>query len=148
MLKLNREAGRHAETAKALHIRNTELRALVSRLSSTERLQREGQRLGLVMPAAGKVRYVTIGRADARRAAGELRSDLLPPPGSYDTVTAEPRSLLPSAPVVAAPAAPGAVAPTASPAPASTSVPPSTPAPAAAAPAAQPAAGQAGGTGG
>ena len=74
LLKLNAQAGRNAETAKALRVHNNELRAKVSRLASGERLQRVGRQLGLAMSSAGRVRYVSIGRADAKRAARALAS--------------------------------------------------------------------------
>jgi hypothetical protein len=80
LLKLNAQAGRNAEKAKVLRIRNTQLRAQVSRLASSERLQRAGQRLGFVMPTAGKVRYLSPRPVDAHRAAKALRAwGTLPP---------------------------------------------------------------------
>ena len=74
LLKLNAVAGRNAETARTLSIKNARLRSQVSRLASSQRLQREGEKLGLVMPAARKLRYLSAGPADARRAARALRS--------------------------------------------------------------------------
>lgn len=73
LLKLNAEAGRNAEIAKGLRIRNAQLRAKVSRLASGERLQRAGRDMGLRMSIAGRVRYLSIGQGDARRAARALR---------------------------------------------------------------------------
>jgi len=74
LLKLNGIAGRNAEAARTLSIRNAELRSQVSRLASSQRLQQEGEKLGLVMPAASKLRYLSAGPADAARAARGLRA--------------------------------------------------------------------------
>jgi hypothetical protein len=113
LLKLNRAAGRHAETAKSLRIKNTQLRTIVSRLGSSERLQREGRNLGLVMPAAGEVRYLSARKGDGRRAARELRTELLPPPGSYEEVSSGRGEFVPAVPQnELPPPAPTATAPT------------------------------------
>jgi hypothetical protein len=74
LLKLNAEAGRNAERVKVLRIQNTQLRARVSRLASAERLERAGRDLGLAMSIAGRVRYLSVGSTDARKAAKALRT--------------------------------------------------------------------------
>jgi hypothetical protein len=74
LLKFNAEAGRNAEKARALRIQNAELRARVSRLRSSDRVERVGRELGLGMPAAGQVRYLSARPRDGRAAAKSLRN--------------------------------------------------------------------------
>jgi hypothetical protein len=74
LLELNAQAGRNAEKVKALRIQNAELRARVSRLASADRLERAGRELGLAMSIAGRVRYLSVRRGDARRAARAIRT--------------------------------------------------------------------------
>ncbi|MGB2710569.1 MAG: hypothetical protein WBC33_03570, partial [Conexibacter sp.] len=74
LLKMNAQAGRNAEQARKLRIANTELRGRVTRLSSAERLEAQGLKLGLVMPPPGNIHYLVArgdvdGRAAARRIA-------------------------------------------------------------------------------
>jgi hypothetical protein len=104
LLKLNAEAGRNAETVKALRIQNTQLRARVSRLASAERLERAGRDLGLAMSIAGRVRYLSVRSADPRKAARAIRS--------WDTLPSFAFAPLPAAP------APVVTAETEAPAPA------------------------------
>jgi predicted component of type VI protein secretion system len=74
LLKLNTGIGRAIETTGTIERQNADLRASVSRLSSEERIQRAAHRLGLVMPPAGEVRYLTSRpREDAARAARVMR---------------------------------------------------------------------------
>jgi hypothetical protein len=74
LLKLNAQAGRNAEKVKTLKVQNDRLHAKVSRLRSGDRVERVAARLGLVMPEAGSIRYVSIGSRDGSRAAGALRA--------------------------------------------------------------------------
>jgi hypothetical protein len=74
LLKFNAEAGRNAEKAKALRVQNAALRARVSRLRSSDRLERVGRELGLGMPQAGEVRYLAARPRDGRAAAKALRT--------------------------------------------------------------------------
>jgi len=74
MLKINAGIGRAVEHSSTLERQNAELRATVSALSSEERIQREAMAMGLKMPAAGEVRYLTArGAEDARKAARVMR---------------------------------------------------------------------------
>jgi hypothetical protein len=73
LLKFNAEAGRNAEKAKALTVQNAELRARVSRLRSSDRIESAGRALGLGMPAAGQVRYLSARLHDGVAAAKSLR---------------------------------------------------------------------------
>jgi cell division protein FtsL len=74
MLGLNAGIGRAVEKTSDLEQENTALRLDVSRLSSGERIAAEAQRLGLVMPNAGEVRYTEPAATDAARAGRVMRS--------------------------------------------------------------------------
>jgi cell division protein FtsL len=74
MLGLNAGIGRSVEKATTLEQQNTALRLQVSRLGSGERIAAEAQKLGLVMPNAGEVRYTDVRDADATRAARTMRA--------------------------------------------------------------------------
>ena len=80
LLKLNAGIGRAVEHSATLERQNADLRADVSRLSAPERIQQVAGRIGLVMPAAGDVRYVKSrqGSVDARRAAKVMRAPTPP----------------------------------------------------------------------
>jgi cell division protein FtsB len=69
LLKMNAAAGHNAERLESLRIQNDRLRARVSRLGSGDRVERVAGRLGLVMPEAGNVRYLTARSGDGTRAA-------------------------------------------------------------------------------
>jgi cell division protein FtsL len=73
MLGLNAGIGRAVEKATTLEQENTSLRLEVSRLGSGERIAREAQQLGLVMPNAGEVRYTDVHPTDATRAAQTMK---------------------------------------------------------------------------
>ena len=108
LLKLNTGIGQSIERAGALERPNAALRAEVSALSSEERIQRVALEEGMLMPAAGEVRYVAArGEEDASKAASVMR-----PPDPPETITT---------PV--APTATATTAPTADPA-ATTTAPP------------------------
>jgi hypothetical protein len=93
LLKLNAAAGRNAELAKKLRVENADLRGRVSRLGSGGRLQDAAANLGLVMPTAGSVHYLTSNPAvDARRAA--RRDGMSPLPYTSDIVSAAPEEAL------------------------------------------------------
>jgi cell division protein FtsL len=74
MLGLNAGIGRAVEEATTLEQDNTSLRLEVSRLSSGERIAAEAQRLGLVMPNAGEVRYPDVHASDAARAVRTMKA--------------------------------------------------------------------------
>jgi hypothetical protein len=76
MLEMNAGIGRAVEKTGTLERQNADLRATVSQLSSEERIQREAVRMGLVMPPAGEVHYLTSRgpKADAARAAKVMRA--------------------------------------------------------------------------
>jgi hypothetical protein len=76
MLEMNAGIGQAVEKTGTLERQNADLRATVSQLSSEERIQREAGRMGLVMPPAGEVHYLTSRgpKADAARAAKVMRA--------------------------------------------------------------------------
>jgi hypothetical protein len=76
MLEMNAGIGRAVEKTGTLERTNADLRATVSQLSSEERIQREAAEMGLVMPPAGEVHYLTSRgpKADAARAAKVMRA--------------------------------------------------------------------------
>jgi hypothetical protein len=76
MLEMNAGIGRAVEKTGTLERQNADLRGTVSQLSSEERIQREAARMGLVMPPAGEVHYLTSRgpKADAARAARVMRA--------------------------------------------------------------------------
>jgi hypothetical protein len=74
MLGLNAGIGRAVEQTSSLAQQNSALRMEVSRLSSSERIAGEAQRLGLVMPNAGEVRYLRSHTTDGTRATRVMRA--------------------------------------------------------------------------
>jgi hypothetical protein len=76
MLEMNAGIGQAVEKTGTLERQNADLRATVSQLSSEERIQREAAKMGLVMPPAGEVHYLTSRgpKADAARAAKVMRA--------------------------------------------------------------------------
>jgi hypothetical protein len=111
LLKLNATAGRNAEVAKKLRIQNADLRGRVSRLGSSEHLQKEAEGLGFVMPTAGDVHYLAANPAlDAKRAAHH--AELSPLPFSTDIVSVQPAEPPLPAPLAPASGATGAATPT------------------------------------
>ena len=76
MLEMNAGIGRTVDKTGTLERTNADLRATVSQLSSEERIQREAAGMGLVMPPAGEVHYLTSRgpKADAARAAKVMRA--------------------------------------------------------------------------
>jgi hypothetical protein len=98
LLELNAGIGRDVERSASLLRRNGELRAQVSRLSSSERIQTEAGALGMVMPPAGAVSYLRARGPKDARAAGEAiergrfapGAEAMPLPGSMPGQQAVP----------------------------------------------------------
>ena len=139
LLQMNREIARDADRISALKRENARLRSTRPRLGSSERIQESAAQLGLVLPAAGEVRYLKARPSvDARRPrSGSPRRTSrtsLPSPWhrsrslpSTDPAVTDPAAADPAAtdPAAADPAA------TTTPAdPAATTAPPTTTAPA------------------
>ncbi len=76
LLRLNSSIGRAVAQSANLERHNSELRVAVSRMSSEQRVQAMGAKLGLVAPDAGRVTYLTArGSQDARDAAQALSAN-------------------------------------------------------------------------
>jgi hypothetical protein len=130
LLKLNAEAGQYAEIAKKLRVDNADLRGKVSRLGSGGRLQDAAAQLGLVMPRADDVNFLTANEGiDARRAA---RHGAMPPwTDTGDIVTSIPEEpLAPPASSIVPAQQPLAAGTTGAAAPVSATTAPATTAPA------------------
>ncbi|MEX0992664.1 MAG: hypothetical protein WDZ37_01575 [Solirubrobacterales bacterium] len=132
LLKLNAQAGRNAEEARKLRIANTELGATATRLSSAERLQAAGEKLGLVMPPPGSIHFLRSRKAaDGKFAARMIKQGAALPdataipvvvdpassetgaPVETDPVTTQPAPAAPAEPVAEAPATGGGTVPAA-----------------------------------
>jgi hypothetical protein len=134
LLKLNSGISRAVETATTLERQNADLEAAIARKSAPDRIESGATTLGMLMPAAGDVGYLTAGPRDAARAVRRMQ----PPSEEAAALLANhgivPGSLATPPPTAdpAATAAPATTAePTATPAPVATAVPTATPAPAA-----------------
>ena len=69
LLKLNSGISRAVETTTTLERQNAALEQSIAKLSATDRIQKGAEALGLVLPAAGDVGYLTAGSRgrEARR---------------------------------------------------------------------------------
>jgi hypothetical protein len=73
LLKLNTGISRAVETTSTLQRENSTLEARIAKLSSTDRIQDRAAALGMVMPPAGEVGYLTARPLkDARKAAATM----------------------------------------------------------------------------
>ena len=99
LLKLNSGISRAVETTTTLERQNAALEQSIAKLSATDRIQKGAEALGLVLPAAGDVAYLTAGSQDAKRAADRMT----PPSDEARALLAnggvEPGSLITAAPV-------------------------------------------------
>jgi cell division protein FtsL len=125
MLQLNAGIGRAVTSADTLERQNATLRADISRLDSGEQIQKVATELGMVMPAAGDVRFLDARRADGARAAANVTAPAPAPPAATQAAVQTPAGPAAAAavqPQQAAqaqvqPAAPSATATTATAAP-------------------------------
>jgi hypothetical protein len=140
LLKLNSGISRAVETTVTLERQNADLEASIARLSSPDRIESGATALGMVMPPAGDVSYLTARPQDApaalRRmeppseAAAALLANHGIVPGSLADVAAAAPVTQTAPPVTSTTTA----TPAATPVPTATPAPVSTPAPAVAAP--------------
>ena len=93
LLKLNAGISRAVTAADTFERQNASLREDISKLDSGERIQGVAAKLGMVMPAAGDVRYLDGRGADAARAAAAIK-----PPDPVDPDGARPRPTTASRP--------------------------------------------------
>ena len=84
LLRMNRDIAATAQKAETIKRENARLRGDLARLGSSERIQTAAAQRGLVLPAAGEVRYLKANPgADGRNALARLKA------GS-GTATADP----------------------------------------------------------
>ena len=101
LLKLNSGISRAVETTTTLERQNAGLEAAIARLSSPDRIESGANTLGMLMPAAGDVRYLTSGSQDAAKAVRRMQ-----PPSDAAAALLANRGIVPgSLADVAAPAA-------------------------------------------
>ena len=86
LLKLNAGIGASVERAATLERQNSQLREVVAQLGSTDRIQAEAQRRGLVVPPAGAVTF--LGK-DGKRIGGDAASALAAATAADATAGAE-----------------------------------------------------------
>jgi cell division protein FtsL len=116
MLQLNAGIGRAVTSADTLERQNSTLRAAISELDSGERIQKVATDLGMVMPAAGDVRFLDARQADGARAAANVTAPAPPPAAATQAAVQSP----------AGQAAPAAVQPQQPVQPAQSATPPAT----------------------
>jgi hypothetical protein len=140
LLKLNSGISRAVETTTTLERQNADIEAAIARLSSPERIDTGARTLGMIMPAAGAVSYLTAGPQDASRAVRRMQppseeaaallanggvepGSLAPSPAAPATTTSTTTSTPATAPTDPAPAA-ATTTPAATDAPPTTTTPP------------------------
>jgi cell division protein FtsL len=75
LLRMNRDIAATAEKAETVKRENARLRGNLARLGSSERIQTVAAERGLVLPAAGEVRYLKANPgADAKNAVRRLKA--------------------------------------------------------------------------
>jgi hypothetical protein len=124
LLKLNSGISRAVETTATLERQNGDLETRIASLSATDHVQQGALQLGMLMPAAGDVAYLTPHRGDAARAVSAMK----PPSADAAALLANngivPGSLAAAPPVAAPPST--TVTPAATAAPVATPQPPAT----------------------
>lgn len=100
LLQLNTGIGRAVQSAATLERANQDLRTRNATLDATERVQQVAQDLGMVMPAAGQVRYLRAGAATPAAAAAGLSA-----PAPVLQQSTVPAPVPQATPAVGAPAA-------------------------------------------
>jgi hypothetical protein len=73
LLKLNSGISRAVETTTTLERQNAALEASIARLSSPDRIETGATTLGMLMPPAGDVDYLSAGRGDAAKAVARMQ---------------------------------------------------------------------------
>jgi hypothetical protein len=131
LLKLNSGISRAVETTTTLERQNADLEAAIARLSAPDRIESGASSLGMLMPPAGDVTYLSPGLQDPAKAVRRMQ----PPSEDAAALLANrgvvPGSLVAAAPAPVTPAAATTPTPAATPVPAATPAPAVTPAPAA-----------------
>jgi cell division protein FtsL len=118
LLRMNRDIATTAQKAETIKRENARLRGDLARLGSSERIQSAAAQRGLVLPAAGEVRYLKADPdADARNALARLKAgggtpaadEGVPPAQAEPGETAQEQTAAPTA--APQPATPPAAAP-------------------------------------
>ena len=144
LLKLNSGISRAVTTTTTLERQNADLEASIAQLSATDRIQTGAAGLGMLMPPAGDVGYLSAGPQDASRAVRRMQppseeaaallanSGIVPgsladvaPPVAPSTVTLAPADTT-TATAPAATTDPAAAAPVVTPAPVTPAAPAAT----------------------
>src|SRR5215218_2330283 len=73
LLKLNSGISRAVETTATLERQNADIEASIARLSSPDRIESGASTLGMVMPPAGDVSYLTAGPQDPSNAVRRMK---------------------------------------------------------------------------
>jgi cell division protein FtsB len=73
LLKLNAGISRAVETTTTLERQNATLEASIARLSAPDKINTNARALGMVLPPAGEVGYLTPGSQDAERAVRRMQ---------------------------------------------------------------------------
>jgi hypothetical protein len=110
LLKLNSGISRAVETTTTLERQNADLEASIARLSSPDRVESGAATLGMVMPPAGDVSYLSPGPNDAANAVRRMQ-----PPSEDAAALLANHGIVPGS--LAAPVTPVAAAPAATPEP-------------------------------
>ncbi len=74
LLKLNTSIGRSISLSSALQSRNDLLRASISALSDSQRIERLATRLGMVMPGPTSILFLDAGHTSAAKAAASIHA--------------------------------------------------------------------------
>jgi cell division protein FtsL len=100
VLRLNRTIATTTQKASALKQENARLVLLQAKLGSTERIQSEAARNGMVLPAPGDVRYLKSNVAgDSRRAARQMTAPApVPAPAAIPQTQQTPGTAPPPSP--------------------------------------------------
>lgn len=123
LLRMNRDIAATAQKAESVKRENARLRGDVARLGSSERIQTAAAQRGLVLPAAGEVRYLKANPgADPKNALARLKAgggatvaEPVPPAQAEPGETAEEQAATGTTPPAAT--TPPAVTPQTTPAP-------------------------------
>lgn len=117
LLKLNSGISRAVETTTTLERQNADLEASIARLSSPDRVESGAAMVGMVMPPAGDVSYLSPGPNDAAKAVRRMQ-----PPSEDAAALLANHGIVPGS--LAAPVTPAEAAPAATPEPSATTTTP------------------------
>ena len=129
LLKLNSGISRAVTTTTTLERQNADLEAAIARLTATDRIQTGASGLGMLMPPAGDVGYLTAGPRDAERAVKRMQ-----PPSDAAAALLANRGVVPGSLADVAPAPTEVALPAVTPDPLAVATPVPTPVPEAEAP--------------